>query len=99
MARRPPEPPPQPPPPPPGAPRSKPVGLAPPFAKRQLLENLRQSDKKFRKPFESGNLTVLNLLGGDWNDYAQIVLNMVIADTLLNIEEQLAALSDRLAQS
>ena len=72
-----------------------PPPLASPAGKREILNNLRNSDKKYRKPFESGNLAMLNLLGGDWNDYAQIVVNMLIADSLTNIEEALNELLRR----
>jgi len=88
---------PMPPPPPGPAPAvgaSTVQGIASIEVRRAILQGLRDGDAggKFRKPFDKGQLAALNILGGDWNDYAQIVLNMMIADTLLNIEERLARL-------
>jgi hypothetical protein len=67
--------------------------------KRQLLLWLRNSDKKYRRPFDSGEMAVVNILGGSWNDYAQVVFNMLIADTLVNIEEQLGRIADSVGES
>jgi hypothetical protein len=66
--------------------------------KRQLLQWLRNSDKKYRRPFDSGEMAVMNILGGSWNEYAQVVFNMLIADTLVNIEEQLSRIADSVGE-
>jgi len=52
----------------------------------------------YSKDLERGKLATASFLGGDWNEYAQIVLSMIIADTFLNAETQLAALNDRLGR-
>jgi hypothetical protein len=64
--------------------------------KRELLLNLKSTDKKYRKPFDDGEMAATNFLGGSWNDYAQVVFNMLIADTLVNIEEQLTRMADHM---
>lgn len=64
-------------------------------SKRAILQNLRRAGK-YDKPFRQGNLAALNVLGGDWNDYAQVVFSMMTVDTLLNIEASLKRLEDRL---
>jgi hypothetical protein len=44
---------------------------------------------KYARPFES-RLARASFLGGDWEEYGQVVLQMAILDTLLSIEELLA---------
>jgi hypothetical protein len=73
-----------------------PGGLAPLKVRRQLLAKL-AGYGKYAKPFQTGDLATLNILGGDWNEYAEVVLSMLIADTLLNIEERLGELSRTMA--
>ena len=73
-----------------------PGGLAPLAVRRQLLTKL-EGHRKFSAPFKSGDLAAVNILGGNWNEYAGVVLDMLIADTLLNIEEQLAGLGRKVA--
>jgi hypothetical protein len=63
--------------------------------RRRLLRMLRLSSAKFNKPLASGVLSQAQL-GGDWNDYVQIVLMMILADTMLDIQKQLADLADSL---
>lgn len=41
------------------------------------------------KPFERDRLAVLSVMGGNWEEYGQVVLQMAILDTLLSIEELL----------
>ena len=38
-------------------------------------------------------IVAINLLGGSWNEYAEVVLSMTIADTLLEIERRLDTLA------
>jgi hypothetical protein len=57
--------------------------------KRSILVNLINSDQKFCKPFRKGTLTSLNNFGGDWNTCASLVLQIIIADTLISIESKL----------
>lgn len=66
--------------------------------KRRVLEWLKNMDKKYRKPLETGELNVLNFLGGSWNEYAEVVFSMLTLDTLVNIEEQLRILNSRMAE-
>ena len=61
--------------------------------KRRVLEWLKDSDKKYRKPLEDGQMNVANFLGGSWNEYAAVVFSMLTLDTLVNIEEQLRILN------
>jgi hypothetical protein len=71
------------------------LGLASMEVRRSILAMLKQG--KFAKPFEEGRFAYISLIGtSDWEDYANVVLHMVQADTLLNIEEQLAELLERL---
>lgn len=61
-----------------------------PEAKRQTLDWLVNSDSKYSKPFSGGRLSGLSLIGTQsWADYASVVLQMMIADSLINIEEKL----------
>lgn len=58
--------------------------------KRRALDWLVNSGKKYRKPFRDGEFAVLSILGSEsWTDYAQIVLQIMIADSLITIEEKL----------
>ena len=54
-----------------------------------ILESLKKTGGKYAKPFDKGKVAGVSFLGGDWNDYAQVVLTMVVADTLLEIEQTL----------
>lgn len=74
------------------------AGIATFQRRREILENLKNAGGKYAKPFEKGALANLSFLGGDWNDYAQIVMNMVTADTLLNIERELVKLNENLSR-
>ncbi|TDP85637.1 hypothetical protein C7957_1406 [Halanaerobium saccharolyticum] len=57
--------------------------------KRKILFNMLRKGNKYSKAFEKGEVSSFNILGGDWNTYAQNVLNMVMVDTMLNLEEKL----------
>jgi hypothetical protein len=73
-------------------------GLASMDVRRSILAMLKQG--KFAKPFEEGRFAYFSIVGtADWEDYANVVLQMVQADTLLNIEEQLADLLERLPRA
>lgn len=43
-------------------------------------------------------MALTSFFGGSWNEYAEVVFNMIIADTLLNIEEQLIELNKNLGK-
>ena len=47
---------------------------------------------KYARPFNGDNLAGVSILGGDWQEYSQVVLQVAILDTLLSIEEKLTAL-------
>ena len=51
-----------------------------------ILQSLKDSGGKYAKPFEKGKLAGTSFLGGNWHEYATVVLSMLIADTLLEIE-------------
>lgn len=70
-----------------------------PEQRAQILEALKQSNGKYAKPFEKGKMATLSVFGGNWEQYAEIVVSMVIADTLLNIETQLANLNYHLGNN
>jgi hypothetical protein len=74
------------------------TGIATVEQRREILQKLR-SEKKYRKPWESGDLAAISFLGGDWNDYAQIVFSMATLDTLLNIEEKLSAIAEGMSST
>lgn len=63
--------------------------------KQRLIDSIVNSQGKWKKPFTKGELAVFNILGGDWNQYAEVVLSITIADTLLSIDRKL----DRLLES
>jgi hypothetical protein len=48
---------------------------------------------KYARPFNGDNLAGVSIFGGDWQEYGQVVLQVAILDTLLSIEEKLAALT------
>jgi hypothetical protein len=58
-------------------------------AKQTLIDNFTALDPKYSKPFREGVLAAFNILGGNWNEYATIVLDLAIADTLLSIDRKL----------
>ena len=49
----------------------------------------KHANPKYAKPFDKDRLAVLSIMGGNWEEYGQIVLQMAILDTLLSIEELL----------
>jgi hypothetical protein len=64
--------------------------------KQQVIEALMQVNSKYAKPFEKGKMARTSLMGGNWEPYAQIVLGMVSADTLLEIDAQLERLNQNI---
>jgi hypothetical protein len=48
---------------------------------------------KYARPFQGAGMVGLSILGGDWDEYSQVVLQVAILDTLLSIEEKLTALT------
>jgi hypothetical protein len=48
-------------------------------------------------PFEKGPMAQISFLGGNWEEYAAIVMDMVVADTLLDIDGRLEQLNSTMA--
>ena len=67
--------------------------IATPEQKQQIIEALKNANKKYSKPFEQGKLGSVSVFGGNWEEYAIIMMNMISADTLLDIESQLIQLN------
>lgn len=64
--------------------------------KKKILVNLISSAGKYSKPFKKGEMALVSVFGGDWNDYAQVVMNIIISDTLLSIEQTLKRIEEKL---
>jgi hypothetical protein len=62
-----------------------------PQTRARILRMFKQVNSKYAKPFENDRLAVLSVMGGNWEEYGQVVLQMAILDTLLSIEELLVA--------
>jgi hypothetical protein len=61
-----------------------------PEVRARILEMFKRGNPKYAKPFEKDRLAQVSVMGGNWEEYGQIVLQMAILDTLLSIEELLA---------
>ena len=61
-----------------------------PETRARILRMFKELNSKYAKPFENDRLAVLSVMGGNWEEYGQIVLQMAILDTLLSIEEKLS---------
>jgi hypothetical protein len=57
--------------------------------KRSIIANLITSEQKYSKPFDRGSLSFFNFAGGDWNSYASLIVQLIIADTMLSIDGKL----------
>ena len=68
-----------------------PVGIAN-EKKQQLIQWLIDSDHKYSKPFIQGKMALISVFGGNWNEYAAVVPDLVIADTLLSTDRKLSEL-------
>lgn len=60
-----------------------------PEVRARILEMFKRGNSKYAKPFEKDRLAMLSVMGGNWEEYGQIILQMAILDTLLSIEELL----------
>ena len=60
-----------------------------PEVRARILEMFKRSNPKYAKPFEKDQLAQVSIMGGNWEEYGQIVLQMAVLDTLLSIEELL----------
>ena len=61
----------------------------PPETRARILEMFKRANPKYAKPFDKDRLAVLSIMGGNWEEYGEVVLQMAILDTLLSIEELL----------
>src|ERR1700745_1079617 len=66
--------------PPPRVPRR-----APPEVRANILEMFKSVNNKYAKPFDNDRLAVISIMGGNWEEYGQVVLQMAILETLLSI--------------
>jgi hypothetical protein len=66
-----------------------------PEIRARILEMFKRGNRKYALPFEKDRLAVASVLGGNWEEYGQIILQMAILDTLLSIEEKLSQLDAR----
>lgn len=57
--------------------------------RNKIIKSFIDSDGKFRKPFEKGSISSFNIMGGDWNSYANLVLTSVMSDSLHSIESKM----------
>ncbi len=64
--------------------------------KQQVVQALKDSNKKYAKPFEKGKMSSFSIMGGNWEEYAAIVMDMVTADTILEIDEKLERLNNNI---
>ena len=80
-------------------PSLEPEGRTPPEVREKILRLVKKSHPKYAKAFTGDRLAVVSLIGTEsWADYGQVVLQMAILDTLLSIEEKLAALQPQDSQ-
>jgi hypothetical protein len=77
----------------PNRPRRQLVAIASREDKQQVIESLKNTNSKYAKPFEKGKMARASIMGGNWEEYAQIVMGMVSADTLLDMDAQLERLN------
>jgi hypothetical protein len=71
------------------------TGRTPPEVRERILEMFKSANSKYAKPFEKDRLAWASVLGGNWEQYGAIVLQVAILDTLLSIEEKLDQLADK----
>lgn len=73
--------------------------------KQEIIEALKNRSNKYAKPFEKGQMALVNLTtglfggGASYEEYAGVIMDMIAADTLLDIDhrqEQLVKLSKEL---
>jgi hypothetical protein len=61
----------------------------PPEIRARILQMFKTINPKYARPFEQDRLSVASIMGGNWEEYGQVILQMAILDTLLSIEELL----------
>ena len=65
----------------------------PPEVRARILQMFKRGNHKYALPFEKDRLAIASFMGGNWEEYGQVVLQMAILDTLLSIEEQLGKIA------
>ncbi len=70
--------------------------LSHPEQRAQIVQAMKLANGKYAKPFEKGKMASVSIFGGNWEEYAEVVLTMVIADTLLAVEALLTEINGRL---
>jgi hypothetical protein len=73
------------------APPSAPLWSSP-ETRAAILGMFKRGNRKYAKPFESNRLALASFMGGNWEEYGQVVLQMAMLETLLSIEEKLGSL-------
>jgi len=73
--------------------------LSHPEQRAQIVQAMKMANAKYAKPFDKGRMAQVSILGGNWEEYANVVLSMVIADTLLAVEALLTEMNARLGGS
>jgi hypothetical protein len=64
-------------------------GRTSPEVRERILAMFKGANSKYALPFEGDRLATMSLLGGNWQEYGAVVLQMATLDTLLSIEEKL----------
>jgi hypothetical protein len=69
-----------------------------PANKRKLVRLLASTGgEKYNRPFAKGQLATMSIVGSEsWTDYAQVVLQLMLVDSMATLEEQLSELNARL---
>ncbi len=71
-----------------------------PEVRAEILRLVKEANPKYARPFEKGRVSHVSFVGTEsWADYGQVVLQLAILDTLLSVEEHLAALREHLTTS
>jgi hypothetical protein len=60
-----------------------------PEVRDRILGLFKATNSKYSKPFNKSRLAMLSIMGSNWEEYGQVVLQMAILNTLLSIEEKL----------
>lgn len=66
--------------------------------KQQAIAAIQNMNTKYQRPFEKGQMATFSFMGGNWESYATVVMTMVTADTLLDIDAKLERQNFNLAE-
>lgn len=67
-----------------------------PETRRRILAMFKKGNRKYKLPFERDRLAMASVMGGNWEEYGQVVLQMAMLDTLLSVEEKLDRMTELL---